>query len=163
MGETPVHTNKRPAFGRFGIAALLLTGAMALGACTAQFRNHGYMPAPEEVAAVQPGVDTVVTVAEKLGKPTTSGVLDQSGYYYVRSRFRHYAYQEPKLVGRELLAVTFAENGRVRNIERFGIERGRTVALTRRITESGDRPNNFLASLIQRLGNFDASSVLGGS
>jgi len=76
-------------------------------ACTTQIRNHGYVPLPEDLEKIRVGVDTRDSVIEAVGSPSTSGVLDKSGFYYVRSQVRHYGARQPKNINRRLVAITF--------------------------------------------------------
>lgn len=142
----------------------LKTSALALcllaAACAAQYRNHGYMPPQEDVDSVIVGVDTRDSVAETLGSPTAGGVLNDSGFYYVRSQFKTVGPFRPQEVSRELLAVTFTPNGTVANVERFGLEDGRVVSLSRRVTDNGLGDVSFIRQLLGNLGNFDPSGIL---
>lgn len=141
---------------KLALAGLVL---VALSACTERFRNHGYVPSDEELAEIVVGVDTRDTVAESVGPPSTASLVDSSGYYYVRSRVRHYAYREPQEVDRQVVAITFTDQGVVRNIERFGLERGQMVPLSRRVTRIESSDNNFLRRLLRAVGQFSASDV----
>ena len=136
---------------RAGVFALCLFVA----ACSAQYRNHGYMPPEEDVANVIVGVDTRESVAETLGAPTAGGVLDDGGFYYVRSQFKTVGPFRPEEVSRELLAVTFTPSGTVANIERFGLEDGQVVRLSRRVTDNGLSDISFIRQLLGNIGNFD--------
>ncbi|MEE2946137.1 MAG: outer membrane protein assembly factor BamE [Pseudomonadota bacterium] len=118
------------------------------------------MPSEEDVANIIVGVDTRETVAETLGSPTAGGVLNDGGFYYVRSQFKTVGPFRPDEVSRELLAVTFTSNGTVANIERFGLEDGQVVRLSRRVTDNGLNDISFLRQLLGNLGNFDPSSIL---
>ncbi len=145
-----------------GILRASLLGAMILtvAACTAQFRNHGYTPTDEDLAQIAVGQDTKDTVAAAIGRPTSSGLLDADAWYYVESRFRHYAYKEPQEIEREVLAISFDGADRVANIERFGLQDGRVIALSRRVTSSSVRDTTFLRQLLGNLGNFTADQFL---
>lgn len=148
---------------KFRLARLgLVFGAtLALCACSAQFRNHGYAPTEDQLADIQVGVDDRATVAEVIGAPTAGGVIGDGDYYYVQSRFRHYAFFEPEEIDRQVVAVSFDSQGFVANVERFGLQDGQVVALSRRVTSSNVRDFSFLRQLMGDLGNFDAGSVLG--
>lgn len=139
-------------FGRLGFSLVLVAG---LGACTATYRNHGYVPTEEDLAEVVVGIDTRDSVAETVGTPSSGGVLDESGYYYVRSRVRHVGMRAPEVVERELVAISFTDTGVVQNIERFGLQDGRTVRLTRRVTDSSVANQGFMRQLISNIGNFN--------
>ncbi len=145
---------------RFVRLTLVAVLALTLAACTATFRNHGYMPPDEELDMVLVGVDTRETVGVSIGAPGTSGLLTDSAYYYVQSRFRQFAYNAPEEVERQVLAISFDENGVVENIEKFGLEDGRVVVLSRRVTESNVKGVTFLRQLFSNFGNFDASTLL---
>lgn len=133
---------------------------LVVAGCSSVYRNHGYVPKEDELSGIAVGVDTRDSVAEAVGTPTASGVLDSSGYYYVESRVRHFAYRRPEVVSREVLAISFDNSGVVRNIERFGLEDGQTVPLARRVTETGSTGSNFLRQLLRNLGNFSAGDFL---
>ena len=138
------------------VFALCLLGA----GCSAQYRNHGYVPSEEDLAEVVIGVDTRDSVAETLGAPPAGGVLEGGGFYYVRSRVKTVGPARPKEISRELVAVTFDGNGTVANVERFGLEDGRVVVLSRRVTDNGLNDISFIRQLFGNIGNFDPSGVL---
>lgn len=140
------------------VSALAL--CLLAAACTAQYRNHGYMPPEEDIQNVLVGVDTRDSVAETLGTPTAGGVLNDGGFYYVRSQFKTVGPFRPQEVSRELLAVTFQADGVVANVERFGLEDGEVVRLSRRVTDNGLGDVSFIRQLLGNIGNFDPSSVL---
>ncbi len=143
------------------VGAVLLLALVA--GCSATYRNHGYMPPPEDVDLIEVGKDTRETVAASVGKPGTSGLLAGSGYYYVRSRFKHYLYNAPQEIDREVLAITFTDNGVVENIERFGLEDGRVVVLERRVTDSNIKGIGFLRQLFGSIGRIDVAEQIRGN
>ena len=148
----------RGVFRRLILVAALGAG---LAACSPQFVNNGYIPPPEDLEKITVGVDTRSTVAEAIGVPSTAGVVNASGYYYVRSRRRTLGALAPKEIERRVLAVSFTEGGVVSNIEEFGLERGQVVPLTRRVTTSGVRDKSFLRQLLGNIGRFNPAGLAG--
>ncbi|MEL6206093.1 MAG: outer membrane protein assembly factor BamE [Pseudomonadota bacterium] len=140
---------RRPALRR-AIGAVALVSA--LSACTAQFRNHGYTPSEAELAEIVVGRDTRETVASAVGTPTSGGVLQDTGYYYVSQRVRSYGIREDEVVDRQIVAITFDGQGVVRNIERYSLQDGNVVALSRRVTDSNVEGVGFLRQLAGNLG-----------
>ncbi|MEL6519791.1 MAG: outer membrane protein assembly factor BamE [Pseudomonadota bacterium] len=140
-------------------SVLLIGCAAALLGCSAQFRNHGYTPTDQDLQDIIVGVDTRDSVEDVIGAPTSSGVLRDNGYYYVSQRIRTFAYQAPEVVDREVVAITFESDGTVRNIERFGLEDGNVVALSRRVTDSNVEGVSFLRQLFGNIGRFNTGSV----
>ncbi|WP_416376509.1 outer membrane protein assembly factor BamE [Thalassovita sp.] len=138
-----------------GIVILSVTG------CTALYRNHGYVPPEEELSAIAVGVDTRDSVAEAVGTPGAAGVLNDSGYYYVQSRVRHFAYRRPEVTERQVVAISFDKRGVVSNVERFTLEDGKVVPLTRRVTSSNVANKGFLRQLLGNLGRVRASDFAG--
>lgn len=139
--------------------AIGLTGALALAGCSSIYRNHGYVPTEEELAEIVPGVDTRDSVAESIGAPSSSGVLNSGGYYYIASRFKHFGPRKPQIVSRELVAITFDSQGVVAGIERYGLEDGRVIPLERRVTDSSVQDKTFLRQLLGNLGRFNPASL----
>ena len=134
--------------------------AMSIASCSAAFRNHGYIPAEEELELILVGVDTRESLEGTIGAPGTSGLLTGSAWYYTQSRFKHFAYNAPKEIEREVLAVSFDERGVVENIERFGLEDGRVIVLSRRVTESNIKGISFLTQLFGSFGQVDVSNLI---
>ncbi|WP_197917908.1 outer membrane protein assembly factor BamE [Thiosulfatihalobacter marinus] len=135
----------------FGMALIVAVS------CTTQYRNHGYMPPDEDIAAITLGVDTRDTVVETLGSPSAGGVLKDGSFYYVRSRVRTYGAREPKVIERKVMAVDFDNRGIARNIRQFGLEDGRAVPLVVRVTDGNLGNVSFLKQLLGSIGNFDPS------
>lgn len=135
--------------------ALPLALFMAVGllvGCAPQPRFHGFAPTEAQLAEIQVGRDTRETVAARIGQPGTSGLMSGSGWYFVQSDWLHQGWRAPVEVDRQVVAISFDANDRVSNIERFGIERGQVVVLSRRVTDSGPTGGTLLRRLFGNLG-----------
>lgn len=141
---------------------LVLTAALALGlgACSAIERRHGYTPNDATLSLIEVGVDTRETVAQKAGDPVSTGVLPESDFYYVSDLRRTLGPRATEVVDREVVAIRFDGQGRVANVERFGLERGRIVPLSRRVTDTGARGTSFLRQIFGSIGQLRAEDVL---
>jgi outer membrane protein assembly factor BamE (lipoprotein component of BamABCDE complex) len=139
---------------------LSLVLGFALVGCSPQIRNHGYVPPKEDLDNVTVGVDTRDSINETLGAPTTSGAIQDGNYYYVRSTFKQIGIFKPEEVNRELIAITFDDNGVVQNIERFGFENGEVVILDYRVTETSTPDLGFIRRLISTIGGPSASQFI---
>jgi len=128
-----------------GIAVLFALSVLA--SCSPMFSYHGFVPTERDLDEIQVGLDTRTTVASIIGKPGASGLLEESGWYYVRSEFEHAPIRGPKEVDRQVVAISFDDTGVVSNIERFGLERGQVVVLQRRVTDSNIEGVSFLGQL----------------
>lgn len=142
------------------IRQFLILAVLAIAACAPVYRNHGYIPPENDLAQVIVGQTTVDELPGLIGRPSSQGLLTGSGWYYVGSRWRHYGPYEPDEITRQVVAVTFGETGTVANIERFGLERGRVVVLSRRVTDSGVGEISLIRQLMGNLGNFSAGQLI---
>jgi len=144
---------------------MTVLGAVLAGfaACTPLERTHGYVPSEEDLQQIVPGVDTRATVEDLVGVPSTSGALNESGYYYIQSDMSTFAWQAQKVVDRTVVAITFDQDGVVENIETYGLQDGQVVPLARRITRSGDGDISFIRKLFGNIGGLNAGQLLGGN
>jgi outer membrane protein assembly factor BamE (lipoprotein component of BamABCDE complex) len=135
---------------------------MVLTACAEIVRQHGYIPPEEDLSAILVGVDTRETVEAAVGKPSTSGVLNEGGWFYIGSKVRHFGARKPQEIEREVVAIRFDGTGTVSNVERFGLERGQVVVLSRRVTETTVRDVTFIRQIIRNFGRIDLGEALDG-
>ncbi len=162
------HKNLRDTFSRMKphlaigkrltfIAFLAVT--IAVG-CSRLEDRIGYIPDESALSSVVVGRDTRDTVPVIIGRPSTQGVVNKDGWYYVRSDYERFLWREPIEVDRQVVAVTFDDTGVVSNIERFGLEEGRVIVLNRRVTESTIDDISILRQIFANVGTFDAGNFL---
>lgn len=141
------------------VSAMALCCLLVITACSATFKNHGYVPLDEDLQNLVVGVDTRATVDDTVGPPSLSGMLGDGNYYYVRSRMREFGMFRPKVIERQILAISFNGDNTIANIERFGLEDGNLVPLSRRVTDSSVVNNGFLRQMIGNFGNFNPADT----
>ena len=83
-------------FGR--ALALMVAGVVFLASCAAVYQNHGYVPTDEELALIEVGKDTRETVEATLGRPSSQGLLNDVGWFYVQSRWETRGARAPQEV-----------------------------------------------------------------
>lgn len=137
-----------------GVGLLILVG------CAPTITVHGYVPSEEDIASIRPGVDTVLTLEERIGRPSSTALVTGNEWYYVQTTMEQLTYNPPKITDRVVLAVAFDDNGTVRDVERYGLNDGRDIPLSTRITETGGQRENVLLGIFGGLLNFDASTIL---
>ena len=154
---------KPTVFGKVrGVAAVLATTAL-LTACSPIERYHGFVPPAEEVASLQIGVSTRDEVVALFGEPAADRALQNNTIYYAASKFEQVGPFAPQEVDRQVLAVAFDAQGRLRNVSRYTLEDGRVIVLDRRVTEDGIADVSFLSQLLGSLGRVDAGALLGAT
>ncbi|OYU19946.1 MAG: cell envelope protein SmpA [Rhodobacteraceae bacterium PARR1] len=137
-----------------------LVAVLIAAACTPVYRNHGYIPAEDELSQVAVGQDTKETVATTVGRPSVEGLLNDNGWFYVQSRFKTIGPRQPQEIERQVVAITFDDQDRVANVERFGLEKGEVVAISRRITSTSIKQIGLIQQLLGSLGRLRADQLL---
>lgn len=137
-------------------AVLSTALALALGACAAEIRNHGYAPSPVEMSEIQVGVDTRGSVRRKIGRPGGTSVFTDDGWYYVASKVEHYLYNDPKVVDRRVVAILFDGNDVVTAVNAYGYEDGRVIDLETKVTPTYGRQLSILEQLLGNLNTVPA-------
>jgi len=142
-----------------GRIAVTVTLSLAV-ACTPVYRMHGYVPSDEELSLIEVGRDTRDTVAVAVGRPSAAGLLNDLGWYYVQSRYRTGGVRDPVEEERQVVAITFTAEGVVENVERFGLEQGRIVPISRRVTKSNVKGAGLLRQLFGNIGGIAIGDAL---
>lgn len=140
----------------------MLASFVVLTACSAAALKEsvGYIPDDELLNDLRVGIDTKETVTRLLGTPGTDGIVDDRGWYYVRTEREQVLWRAPVEIDREVLLISFTNADIVENVESFGLEDGRVVALNRRVTTSNTRDISFLRQLFSNLGNFSTDQFV---
>lgn len=146
--------------GRFAVRLAAVACLAFAGGCATLEDGHGYIPRQTDIDDVVLGLDTRDTVAVLLGRPGTTGVLSDNAWYYVASDYETVFWRAPVEVDRQVLAVSFDERGVVQNIERFGLEDGRVVVLSRRVTDSTVQGYGILRQIFSNIGNLSAGQFI---
>ena len=68
--------------------------------------------------------------------------------------------RQPQEIERQVVAITFDDQDRVANVERFGLERGEVVAISRRITSTSIKQIGLIQQLLGSLGRLRADQLL---
>lgn len=139
--------------------AFLVASVLVIASCAPVYQNHGYVPTDEELALIEVGKDTRDTVAATLGRPSSQGLLNDVGWFYVQSRWKHFGALAPQEIDRQVVSITFTEEGVVENVERFGLEDGQVVAISRRVTDSNIKGMGFLRQLFGNIGRPSAGQL----
>jgi outer membrane protein assembly factor BamE (lipoprotein component of BamABCDE complex) len=133
------------------IAASLVIAGLA-SACAPTAVQHGYVSEQVQPRDVQAGVDTKATVLARLGSPSTTGVFDQTAWYYISYRQERFAFLRPDTPERTITAIRFGENDVVSGVETFGVERGRVVSYADAETPTRGRELGFLEQIFGTIG-----------
>lgn len=142
--------------------AVMIASVVGVMGCSTMTRTHGFIPLPEDLQQMTVGVTTRDEIIALVGPPTTSGAVNGDTLYYVQSERTRFGPFEPEIKNREVAAISFTQGGVLSNIERFGMEQGRVVVLSRRITDDGIADVTFVSQLLGAIGRIDAGQLIDG-
>ena len=142
----------RGSAGRSLIAAFLIAGA--LGACTPRITTHGYVPDPEALARIKPGVHNELEVAQFLGTPSTTVLFGEPTWLYITERTEAYAFLEPEVVDQRVVAIAFNDTGIVTEVDEYILEDGMLIDPVTRTTPTYGKQLGLLEQLVGNIGRF---------
>ena len=146
-----------PMASRKLVAASVLVMA-GLAACAPIRDVRGYVPDEEKVASVKVGNDTRDTVQDKLGTPSSTAAFGDPTWYYISTEQERYAFFKPEVTKRQILAIQFADSGKVADIRTYGIEDGQVFSLVDRETPSRGKEMSFLQQVFGNMGALPPSA-----
>lgn len=138
------------------LACAALVAGLAVG-CAPIIEQHGYAPLPEELAEIRPGIDTRETVVSKIGRPASSGIFTDQGWYYVSSQVEKLTYHAPQVTDRRVVAITFHPSGVVADVSEYGLEDGRVIDLATQTTPTYGRQLTILEQAFGNIGTITGS------
>ena len=144
------------------VAGLVLAAIIGggLSGCAAEVKNHGYAPDDALLAEITAGTDTRGSVRRKIGRPSTTGVFTESGWYYVATTVEHYMYYQPKVTDRRVVAVQFDADDVVAAVNVYGLEDGRIIDLQTRTTPTYGRELTILQQILGNIGSLSGEQFL---
>lgn len=146
--------HSRP-FGRM-LGALLLT--VTLGACEHSAATLGYVPDPDDVARIKPGLQGRDEVREILGSPSSQGALADADarWYYISKKTSQVAFFNPDVLDQKVIEIDFDKDGIVSEVRNYTLKDGEQIDPVTRKTPSPGRELGFFEQLIGNLGKFNA-------
>lgn len=141
------------------VAGIGVAGLLA--ACDPVVRIHGYTPAEAQLEQIRVGQDTRGSVSRKIGRPGTSGIFTDDGWYYVSTRVEHMGYYAPEVVDRSVIAIVFDQSDVVASINRYGLDDGRVIDLETNTTPTHGRQLTILEQAFGNIGVITGDTLTG--
>lgn len=133
------------------LACAALVAGLAAG-CEPIVEQHGFAPLSTELAQIRPGVDTRASVARKIGRPASTSIFNDHGWYYTSSRVETMTYHAPEVTDRRVVAITFSPDGVVTGVNEYGLEDGRDIALAYQTTPTHGRQLTIIGQALGNIG-----------
>ena len=132
------------------VAAIALMCA-ALGACTGEQFQKGYIMPPGALEQIPIGVsqDQVLIV---MGTPSTVATLNGEVFYYISQRTeRAAAFVPDKVIDQRVIAVYFDKHRQVRRLANYGLKDGKIFDFIGRTTTTSGQELGYLQPLFRLL------------
>jgi len=155
--------NKHLSQRLYSLARSVATAAFCMGivACTPRLDTRGYQFDPDTLSQIVPGTHTQDDVAEILGSPSSTAVLDSETWYYIGNQTETFAFFEPKVTERQVVTIVFGNDGVVSTIDAIGLDRGRKFDFVERETPTTGSQLTLLDQLLGNLGRFNKGTEAG--
>lgn len=136
------------------VIALLFAGACALGAgaCTPITSYNGFQAREEKPSELKIGEDTKSTVLTKLGSPSQVATFEPNIWFYISQITDKYAYYNPRMKSRDVVAVTFGPDEKVKDVKTLTMKNGYQIAYSKRETPTRGRELTVLEQLLGNVG-----------
>jgi outer membrane protein assembly factor BamE (lipoprotein component of BamABCDE complex) len=139
------------------MAALALSGATA---CAPIASRHGFVALDVKPDEVKVGEDTKSTVLERLGSPSVKSTFDENTWFYVTQSVQRVAFYRPRVTKRDVVAVAFDGEEKVKSVNSYTLEDGKVIALNDRETPTRGRELTILEQLLGTVGR--VANTFGG-
>ncbi len=146
--------SQRGRIGRwrgFRAAAAVALVCAALGACTGEQFQKGYIMPPGALEQIPIGAsqDQVLIV---MGTPSTVATLNGEVFYYISQRAeRPVAFMNTKVVDQRVIAVYFDKSRQVRRLANYGMQDGKIFDFISRTTPTSGQEMSYLTPLFKLL------------
>jgi outer membrane protein assembly factor BamE (lipoprotein component of BamABCDE complex) len=144
---------------RILLAALCAASAVACAPLARPDIDHrGYVPDPQALASIRPGVDNKDSVETRLGSPTTTASFDTTTWYYISADERNFLYLRPSVTKQEVVAVKFDKDDLVSSVDHYDLKDGKDITPVARETPTRGKELSFLQQMFGNFGHVSAST-----
>ena len=131
-----------------------------VAACSGITTRHGYIPTEEELQALEVGQTTSEDVANNIGNPAIINEEYGTTWIYMESKQFTKGIRKPETTERNVVVLTFEGDGSLANVETLGLENGRTVRFTQRVTKTYEGRLSIIQQILRSFGNFGSGALI---
>jgi outer membrane protein assembly factor BamE (lipoprotein component of BamABCDE complex) len=141
---------------RLAVLALAVAPLCGCGFFAAHSQVRGNKVDPDELAELVPGVSTRADADAMLGTPTMHASFDDNTWLYIGEITRPVIAGTQHINSQEVVALTFDQNGVLRDIRTTGKKDSLPVVVVARETPSPGSSASFMQQLLGNVGRFNA-------
>jgi outer membrane protein assembly factor BamE (lipoprotein component of BamABCDE complex) len=133
------------------VALVVLASALALGACTRETFQRGYV-LPEGALEQIPLGASQEQVLLVLGTPSTVATVSGEAFYYISQRAdRPIMFMQTEVTDQRVIAVYFDKQRRVQRLSEYGMKDGHLFDFVARTTPTSGNDLNIITTMIHNL------------
>ena len=112
-----------------------LLGILFLSACSTEYFNQteGNMPTRADILSIKQGMSKE-QVRDLLGSPSAISSLDHKTWIYMNTTMKRMAFFEPEELDRNVVAIEFDLDGKVKKITQLTKENGKDIIVSKDTT-----------------------------
>ena len=131
---------------------LLVLACFFLNTCSGIKVNNGYMPVQDSVDQLKVNKTSLSLAKSRLGEPVLVLGNKEPIFIYSSQVTNRILFFEPKVISRDVLVLYFNKKKRLRKLENFSLEDGKSFDLNTDATNLNTEERSLIANLFSNVG-----------
>ncbi len=131
---------------------VLIVACLLINACTGIKSNNGYLPVRNSVDQLKVNVTSPSSAKSTLGEPALVLGKKEPIFIYSSQVTSRVLFFEPKVISRDVLVLYFNKKKKLRKLENFSLEDGKTFDLNTDATNLNTEERSLIANLFSNVG-----------
>ena len=131
---------------------VLIVACLLINACTGIKSNNGYMPVLDSVDQLKVNVTSPSSAKSTLGEPALVLGKKEPIFIYSSQVTSRVLFFEPKVISRDVLVLYFNKKKKLRKLENFSLEDGKSFDLNTDATNLNTEERSLIANLFSNVG-----------
>ena len=131
---------------------VLIVASLLINACTGIKSNNGYLPVRDSVDQLKVNVTSPSSAKSTLGEPALVLGKKEPIFIYSSQVTNRVLFFEPKVISRDVLVLYFNTKKKLRKLENFSLEDGKSFDLNTDATNLNTEERSLIANLFSNVG-----------
>ena len=131
---------------------VLIVACLLINACTGIKSNNGYLPVRDCVDQLKVNVTSPSSAKSTLGEPALVLGKKEPIFIYSSQVTNRVLFFQPKVISRDVLVLYFNKKKKLRKLENFSLEDGKSFDLNTDATNLNTEERSLIANLFSNVG-----------
>ena len=131
---------------------VLIVACLLINACTGIKSNNGYLPVRDSVDQLKVNVTSPSSAKSTLGEPALVLGKKEPIFIYSSQVTNRVLFFQPKVISRDVLVLYFNKKKKLRKLENFSLEDGKSFDLNTDATNLNTEERSLIANLFSNVG-----------